>query len=139
MKDIKLFEIGRFRLSIAWYDLWVGAFISKKEPDWSMRTFVHLYICLIPTVLITLDLSKAPRKCQEEGCKKEALHQPFTIPGSLDNNYEDIQAYFCDEHADGFCPVCHNFYAGENFFDLHGCCHNCASEYREPENHAWSD
>ncbi|MBI9066347.1 MAG: hypothetical protein JEZ09_03575 [Salinivirgaceae bacterium] len=46
MKDIKLIEIGKFRLSFAWYDIWIGAFMDTIKRK--------LYICLIPTLLITI-------------------------------------------------------------------------------------
>lgn len=46
MKDIKLFRKGELRLSIAWYDIWVGAFIDTNKKK--------LYICPIPFLLITI-------------------------------------------------------------------------------------
>lgn len=48
MKDIKIFEIGRVKLSIAWYDIWVGVFIDKEKR--------RLYICPIPCVLVTIKI-----------------------------------------------------------------------------------
>lgn len=48
MKNIKIFEFGRIRLSFAWYDLWIGAYIDAKNKI--------LYICLIPTILLTINL-----------------------------------------------------------------------------------
>lgn len=48
MKDYILFEKGRFKLSFAWYDIWVGAFIDTTKSK--------VYICLIPTFLITIKL-----------------------------------------------------------------------------------
>ncbi len=47
MKSIKLLKIGRFKLSLAWYDLWIGIFIDKDNKK--------IYICLIPTLLITIE------------------------------------------------------------------------------------
>ncbi len=49
MKDISILKIGRFRLSFAWYDFWVGAFIDKTKHK--------IYLCPFPTVLITINLS----------------------------------------------------------------------------------
>ena len=46
MRDYKIFEIGNVRLSFAWYDLWIGLFIDSKKRK--------LYICLIPTLLLTV-------------------------------------------------------------------------------------
>jgi hypothetical protein len=45
-KDKVLYERGRFRLSYAWYDLWVGAFVDTKQQ--------RVYICLFPGLLITI-------------------------------------------------------------------------------------
>jgi len=49
MKSITLLKIKRLKLSFAWYDLWVGFYIDSDHKK--------LYICLIPTVLITIDLN----------------------------------------------------------------------------------
>lgn len=49
MKSIKIFEIGRIRLSFAWYDLWIGAYIDTQNKK--------LYICVIPTILLTINFS----------------------------------------------------------------------------------
>jgi hypothetical protein len=46
MKDVILFESGRFRFSFAWYDLWIGAFVDSSKRK--------LYLCLIPTLLLTI-------------------------------------------------------------------------------------
>ena len=48
MKDIKIFETERVRLSLAWYDLWIGVFIDKQKHK--------LYICPLPAILITVNL-----------------------------------------------------------------------------------
>jgi hypothetical protein len=48
MKDYKILEIGRLRLSFAWYDLWVGAYIDRSNKK--------IYICLLPMILITIQL-----------------------------------------------------------------------------------
>ncbi|KUK77669.1 MAG: hypothetical protein XD93_0182 [candidate division WS6 bacterium 34_10] len=50
MKDYKIFEIGNLKLSFAWYDLWIGLFIDTNKGK--------LYICLIPTLLVTIKLKK---------------------------------------------------------------------------------
>lgn len=47
-KDKKIFDIGRFRLGFAWYDLWIGVY-----PDLANK---RLYIVLLPTILITIKL-----------------------------------------------------------------------------------
>ncbi|MCD4705009.1 hypothetical protein K8R66_02945 [bacterium] len=47
MKSITLLKINKFKLSFAWYDLWIGFFIDKDNH--------RLYICLIPTLLITIN------------------------------------------------------------------------------------
>ncbi len=49
MTDKILYQSGRFRLSFAWYDLWVGAFIDTAKQK--------LYLCPLPTILITVNLS----------------------------------------------------------------------------------
>lgn len=49
MKDIKIFQTKRIRLSFAWYDLWVGAFVDKQNHK--------LYICPLPTILITINFA----------------------------------------------------------------------------------
>ncbi len=46
MKSITLLKINNFKLSFAWYDLWIGFYIDKDNKK--------LYICLIPTLLITI-------------------------------------------------------------------------------------
>jgi len=53
MKDFLLFEYKGLKLSFAWYDLWIGAYIDTKNK--------RLYICIIPTILITIDLSKTKK------------------------------------------------------------------------------
>jgi hypothetical protein len=50
MKDYKISEFGNFKLSFAWYDLWIGLFTDTNRRK--------LYICLIPTLLITIKLKK---------------------------------------------------------------------------------
>jgi hypothetical protein len=48
MKGYKIFEMGRFNLSFAWYDFWVGAYIDRSNKK--------IYICLVPMILITIQL-----------------------------------------------------------------------------------
>lgn len=48
MKEYKILEIRNFKLSFAWYDLWVGVFVDTNKRK--------IYICLIPTLLITIKL-----------------------------------------------------------------------------------
>jgi len=48
MKSIKLLRLGRFKISFAWYDLWIGFYIDSDENI--------LYICPIPTLLFTIKL-----------------------------------------------------------------------------------
>lgn len=43
---------ARVRLSFAWYDLWVGAFIDQAKR--------RLYICPLPCLLITIQLKAKP-------------------------------------------------------------------------------
>lgn len=49
MRDIKIFETKKVRLSFAWYDLWVGVFVDTQKHK--------LYICPFPTVLISINIS----------------------------------------------------------------------------------
>ncbi len=46
MKSFKIFEYKTVKLSFAWYDLWIGLFIDTDKRK--------IYICLIPTLLITI-------------------------------------------------------------------------------------
>jgi len=46
MKDYKILEIRNFKLSFAWYDLWIGLFIDADKRK--------LYICIIPALLLTI-------------------------------------------------------------------------------------
>jgi hypothetical protein len=48
MKDLTIFKTKRIRLSFAWYDIWIGAYIDTDKK--------RLYICLLPTLLITIQL-----------------------------------------------------------------------------------
>jgi hypothetical protein len=48
MKDYKILEIKNIKLSFAWYDIWIGAYVDTKNKK--------IYICLIPTLLITINL-----------------------------------------------------------------------------------
>ncbi|MDD4290006.1 MAG: hypothetical protein PHH83_01880 [Patescibacteria group bacterium] len=48
MKSITIIKTGKFKLSFAWYDLWIGFYIDKDNKK--------LYICPIPTILITINL-----------------------------------------------------------------------------------
>jgi hypothetical protein len=41
---------GRISLSFKWYDLWIGLYIDRKNHK--------LYICPLPTVLITIDIKR---------------------------------------------------------------------------------
>ncbi len=46
MKDYVLFKTTKLKISFAWYDLWIGAFIDTDKR--------RIYICPIPTLLITI-------------------------------------------------------------------------------------
>ena len=46
MKDIQIFKIKNVRLSLAWYDIWIGLFIDSEKRI--------LYICPLPFVLFTV-------------------------------------------------------------------------------------
>ena len=46
MKDIKLIDKGRLRVSLAWYDIWIGLFVDTIKKK--------LYVCPLPGLLITL-------------------------------------------------------------------------------------
>ncbi len=48
MQDINIFESKnkKFRLSFAWYDLWIGFFFDTKKKK--------IYICPMPMILITI-------------------------------------------------------------------------------------
>lgn len=46
MKDLTIFEADKFKLSFAWYDLWIGVYIDTNKRK--------LYICPLPTILLTL-------------------------------------------------------------------------------------
>jgi hypothetical protein len=48
MRDYKLIEIKNLKISFAWYDLWIGIYIDKSNKK--------LYICLIPTLLLTIKI-----------------------------------------------------------------------------------
>lgn len=48
MKDVRLLSLGRVTVAWAWYDLWIGAYIDRKNKI--------LYICPFPTLLLTIDL-----------------------------------------------------------------------------------
>jgi hypothetical protein len=50
MKEFILFQTSKFKFSFAWYDLWIGAFIDTYKNK--------LYICLIPTLLLTINYGK---------------------------------------------------------------------------------
>lgn len=43
MKDFKLIEISRCRLSFAWYDIWIGLFIDNIKGK--------IYICCLMFLL----------------------------------------------------------------------------------------
>ena len=47
MKDYILFNTSKFKISFAWYDLWIGVFIDTNKR--------RIYICPIPTILITIN------------------------------------------------------------------------------------
>lgn len=46
----------RWRVSFAWYDLWVGAYVDRKTGVW--------YFCPLPTLLITWDRQQPTRRAQ---------------------------------------------------------------------------
>ncbi len=46
--DRAIVKIGRLKISLAWYDLWIGAYIDVKKKK--------LHICILPTLLVTIDL-----------------------------------------------------------------------------------
>jgi hypothetical protein len=46
MKDYTILKTKYFKLSFAWYDLWIGVYIDNSKRK--------LYACLIPTLLITI-------------------------------------------------------------------------------------
>ena len=48
MKEIIIFQTKKIKFSFAWYDLWIGAFVDTNKK--------RLYICLIPTLLLTINL-----------------------------------------------------------------------------------
>ncbi len=50
LKDYVIFKKGKFKLSFAWYDLWLGIFVDTNKGK--------LYICLIPTLLITISFKR---------------------------------------------------------------------------------
>lgn len=50
MKDFKLFQIGKYRVSFAWYDLWIGYFIDTNKRK--------KYICILPCLLIQWEYKK---------------------------------------------------------------------------------
>ncbi len=47
MKDYIIFEFKNVKISFAWYDLWIGIFVNTDKR--------RLYICPIPTLLITIN------------------------------------------------------------------------------------
>jgi len=47
MKEKIFFENKYFKFSFAWYDLWFGCFVDTNKKK--------LYICLIPTLLLTIN------------------------------------------------------------------------------------
>lgn len=47
MKDYTLFNTSKFKISFAWYDLWIGVFIDTNKRS--------IYIYPIPTILITIN------------------------------------------------------------------------------------
>lgn len=48
MKDLKIIQTKRIKISFAWYDLWIGIYIDKDKRK--------IYICPLPTLLITISL-----------------------------------------------------------------------------------
>ncbi len=48
MKEIIFYQNSKFKFSFAWYDFWIGFFIDTTKKK--------LYLCLLPTLLITLNL-----------------------------------------------------------------------------------
>ncbi len=47
MKDYIIFEFKNVKISFAWYDLWIGIFVNTDKR--------RIYICPIPTLLITIN------------------------------------------------------------------------------------
>lgn len=58
MEDIKLIETKRVRISLAWYDIWIGLFIDTDKKK--------LYICPVPGLLVTIKYGKVTTKIKEE-------------------------------------------------------------------------
>lgn len=50
MKDKELFKLGKFRVSFAWYDMWIGYFIDTTKNK-------H-YLCPLPMILISWENKK---------------------------------------------------------------------------------
>jgi hypothetical protein len=48
MKELVFYQNKKFKFSFTWYDLWIGAFVDTNKK--------RLYICFIPTLLITINL-----------------------------------------------------------------------------------
>jgi len=48
MTEKIIYQNKKFKFSFAWYDLWIGAFVDINKK--------RLYICLIPTLLLTIYL-----------------------------------------------------------------------------------
>ena len=48
MKEVPLLIIGKIKVSFAWYDLWIGAYIDRKKKI--------LHICPVPTLLVSINL-----------------------------------------------------------------------------------
>ena len=48
MKDKIIWQNEKVKISFAWYDLWIGAFVDTNKK--------RLYICPLPTMLITINL-----------------------------------------------------------------------------------
>jgi hypothetical protein len=48
MKERIIFQNSRFKISFAWYDLWIGLFVDTNKK--------RIYFCPIPTLLFTINL-----------------------------------------------------------------------------------
>lgn len=66
-------------------------------------------------------------KCEHEGCTNEG--ELYRFPDDEEGNNE---IWLCTEHASkyGFCPFCHSFCGGIEFFEVHGICDECYEELK---------
>ena len=63
MKDIKLIDKGRLRVSLAWYDIWIGIFVDTIKKK--------VYVCPLPGLLLTLRYGVLNFTENENGGKKD--------------------------------------------------------------------